>query len=150
MKVFIVFLALMIVFMGFMVYGSDMNAVMSRRLHLKALAEDCAAGCCLSLDEEAYSEGLLVINRADAEELTEYLVQEAKENMPPFARGDISASVLIFDDEKGYSGREEYGIKSDIPSAVVKLVYESGDMFRLPFLELKKLERTAVYSWEGI
>lgn len=149
MKVFIVFLAMLILSMGFITYASDMGRYVRLQAALKALAEECAAGGALFVDEERYSEGLIVIDNADAEAYVDFLIGRAAPETPPFGNGSISASVVIFDDEKGYEGMESYGLERRRPSVVARLTYASeDDIFRLPFLEAYFVSRTAVYQWE--
>lgn len=148
MKTFIVFLALILVFTSFLCYTSDLDRYVKLQNHLKALAEDCACGSSLFADENEYSEGRLVIDESSALRYTDFLTREAVRNMPPLADGHISAKVTIYDDAKGYEGAAAYGFKSGLPGAVVTLTYSGHDMFRLPFLKVTQVTRTAVYQWE--
>ena len=148
MKTFIVFLALLLVFTSFLCYTSDMDRYVKLQNHLKALAEDCACGCTLFADENEYSEGRLVIDENSACRYTDFLIREAVRNMPPLADGKVSADITIYDDAKGYEGAAAQGFRSGLPGAVVTLVYTGPDMFRLPFLKVTKVTRTAVYQWE--
>ena len=149
MKTFIVFLALMLVFTAFLSYTSDMGRYVQLQNHLKALAEDCACGCSLFADEDEYSEGRLVIDEDSAQRYASFITREAVQSMPPLAKGHVSASVMIYDDAKGYDGSEAYGFVSGLPGTVVTLTYTGPDMFRLPFLTVTDITRTAVYQWEN-
>lgn len=148
MKAFIIFLALMILFTSFLSYTSDLERYVKLQNHLKALAEDCACGSSLFADENEYAEGRLVIDEKSALNYTDFLTREAVLNMPPLAEGSINAEVKIYDDAKGYDGAAVYGFKSGLPGTVVTLTYTGPDMFRLPFLTLTEVTRTAVYQWE--
>ena len=149
MKVFIVSLAMLLVFVSFLAFSADMDRYVQMQEHLKALAEDCAAGCALFTDEEAYSEGVMVIDSADARAYTAFLIGKAQKSMPPLANGAIEASVRIFDDRKGYEGITEYGLVSGIPGSAVTLTYTGEDIFRLPFITVTDIRRTAAYQWEN-
>ena len=148
MKTFIVFLALLIVFTSFLSYTSDLDRYVKLQNHLKALAEECALGSSLFADEDEYSEGRLVIDEISAQEYTGFLTREAVLIMPPLEKGSLSAEVKIYDDAKGYEGAAEYGFISGLPGVVVTLTYTGPDMFRLPFLEITEVTRTAVYQWQ--
>lgn len=148
MKTFIVFLALILVFVSFLAFTCDMDKYVKLQDHLKVLAEDCACGSSLFTDEGEYAAGRLVINQKDAEEYVAFLIGKAQECMPPLANGRISAKMTIYDDEKGYDGAAAYGFSPGRPGAVVTLTYTGPDMFRLPFFSVSTATRTAVYRWE--
>ena len=148
MKTFIVFLALVLVFVSFLAFTSDMDRYVKLQDHLKILAEDCACGSSLFSDEREFAAGRLVIDQSDAEGYVAFLIRKAQECMPPLAEGRISAKLTIYDDEKGYDGAAAYGFSPGRPGAVVTLTYTGPDMFRLPFFSVTKVTRTAVYRWE--
>lgn len=149
MKTFIVFLALILVFTSFLCYTTDLGSYVKLQSHLKALAEDCALGSSLFADEHEYAEGRLVIDEASAMRYTDFLTREAVNTMPPLGKGRITADLTIFDDAKGYEGAAAYGFTSGLPGAVVTLTYSGPDLFRLPFLTVTEVKRTAVYQWNN-
>lgn len=149
MKVFIVFMAMMLVLTGFLIFSADMGRYVRLQGHLKALAEECAAGASLFTDAERYSAGETVIDYDDAAAYVGFMTAASVRGDPMFIGADITSTVRIFDDEKGYEGSEIFGIKKEKPAVVVTLAYTaSGDIFRLPFLSEYNLTRTAAYQWE--
>ena len=149
MKIFIVFLAMMLVLTSFIAFSADMDRYVKLQGHLKALAEECAAGAALFTDESRYAEGDMVIDYDDACAYIGFMSDAGVRGDPPFRGGEIRSSVKIFDDEKGYSGIETYGIRKRKPTVVVTLEFVSPrDLFRLPFLEEYAVTRTATYQWE--
>jgi len=147
MKVFIMFLAFMIVFSASLVYRNDMELYMRMQDSLKRLAEDCAAGGSLATDRDLYASGRLCIDREDAERISSVLIEKAMEKTM-FSGGTISQTVKIFDDVKGYDGIEGYGLSAGRPAVAVSLTYSGPDIFRLSFLKIQTVTRTAVYQWE--
>ena len=140
---------MMLVLTSFLAFSSDMDRFVKLQGHLKALAEDCAAGAALFTDEERYAAGEMVIDPADAEALVVFLTEQGAQGDPPLRGGEISYSMQIFDDEKGYVGLENYGLRKRKPTVVVTLTYSSPrDLFRLPFLSAYTATRTATYQWE--
>ncbi|MBQ2058169.1 MAG: hypothetical protein II488_00185 [Firmicutes bacterium] len=147
MKVFVVFLALLTVLLSFVAYAADLDAYVKMQARLKYLAEDCAAAAALSLDPEAYSRGFTVIDRRAAEDVSDLLLMKAMRT-PAFGDSVLSSVMVIFDDEKGYSGCAEYGLAEGIPSVVFTVTRTGNDLFRLPFAELREFSRTAAYQWD--
>ena len=147
MKVFVVFLALMTVMLSFAAYAADLDAYVKMQTRLKYLAEDCAAAAALSVDPESYSLGLTVIDRRRAEDVSDLLLEKAM-STPVFGEAMLASEMIIFDDEKGYSGCEAYGLVPGVPSVVFTVTREGGDLFRLPFSELRVFSRTAAYQWD--
>ena len=147
MKVFVVFLAFMMVFVSFMCYSSDMARYADMQRMLKLAAEDCAAAGALASDPEAYGRGKLAIDEDEAIGMG-FEVMDAAALMPLFRRGTLSMDMKIYDGEKGYEGCEAYGLAQGMPSVVCTLEYTGADIFRLPFLQLRSLSRTAAYSWD--
>ena len=148
MKVFFTFLALLTVCLSLICFTADMDRYEQLQLHLKAVAEECAGGSVLFTDPEYYAGGLVVFREDYARDYVDFLLDEARESYASFRNGNISAEIILFDDEKGYSGINEYGIKQQKPCGVVTLTWTGTDIFRLPFLEMTCVSRTAVYEWE--
>ena len=135
MKVFIVFTALVLVFTMAFVFISDMNSYVQLQLHMKALAEECAAGGALRLDEQAYSEGKIIINITDAQRYAEQIIQTSKISSTPLSFGDLSVSVSLVSPDA-------------ITAEVIYKTDPEYDIFRLPFLSIKTVSRSALYAWE--
>ena len=147
MKVFVVFLAFMTVFVSFMCYSADLALYVDLQRALKLTAEDCAAAGALATDPAAYGRGLLVVDEAGASDRA-FEVMDAACASPLFRRGTLSLDMKIFDDEKGYDGCGAFGLEGGIPCVVCTLEYTGADMFRLPFMQLRHVSRTAAYSWD--
>lgn len=148
MKVFIIFFAILILNISLLCYNSDMNRYMKVQAHLKACAEECAAGAALFLDAEAYSRGILVVDETSAHAYIDFMIKKSMENSAAYKGGAISASMVLMDDARGYEEANYYKINRRCPAVVVSLRYEGPDIFRLPFLCVESLERTATYQWE--
>lgn len=139
MKVFIVFMALLIVNITFMVYQSDAGKYERIQNFLKATAEECAAGAALYYDESFYGDGELVFNYKSGEEYIDYLLQGIRTSSPMENDTKITYQLVYEDDYTGYR-------KEEIPSVTVTLKASSKDIFRLPFLTVKEVTRRAKYE----
>ncbi len=148
MKVFIVFLAFVMLSVSCLCFNSDYNSYVQLQNHMKALAEDAAVGSALILDGTEYAKGRLVIDEANARSYVDFLLQEAKKGRLSPERGVLSWTLEIFDDEKGYEGCGVYGLSAGKPSAVVSITFSSENLFRLKIFDMKKVTRTASYQWE--
>ena len=147
MKTFLTFLGLLVVCLSLLCFTSDMDRYAKLQLHMKALAEECAAGSILFTDEESYSQGLVVFCESDALEYVDFMLRKAQSDSPLFLNGALTAELRLFDDEKGYAGLTAYHVKQIRPCSVVRLFWEGPDLFRLPFFSLTGAARTAVYEW---
>ena len=147
MKTFLTFLGLLVVCLSLLCFTSDMNRYEKLQLHMKALAEECAAGCVLFTEDEAYARGLVVFREADARAYVKFLLDRAQNDSSLFLKGSLSAEIRLFDDEKGYDGLIAYRVRQQRPCSVAVLSWNGPDLFRLPFLSLKRASRTAVYEW---
>ncbi|MGI6732838.1 MAG: hypothetical protein ACOX4J_01500 [Anaerovoracaceae bacterium] len=140
MKVFIVFIALLIVNMTFITYQGDLNRYVRLQTFLKAVAEEAAAGAALYYDEVSYSHGSMVINREESEKYLEYLLTQADQILDLEEGESLTAEMEIIDDE---SGAAEEGVP---PSVTVTLRLTVSDLFRLPFLSREQVVRSAKYE----
>ena len=146
MKTFLTFLGLLVVCLSLLCFTSDMDRYAKLQLHMKALAEECAAGSVLFTDDLAYSQGLVVFRESDATDYVEFMLSKA-ESEPLYLKGSLSAELRLFDDEKGYDGLIAYHVRQIRPCSVVRLSWSGPDLFRLPFFSLTGAKRTAVYEW---
>lgn len=147
MKVFITYLALLVLCLSLICFASDMERYQKMQLHLKACAEECAAGSVLFTDGEAYSRGKVVIKEADAEKYVSYMTLDMTQSYRDFRNGTLTADIQLFDDEKGYEGLEAYGVTGTNPSCVVTLTWQGEDIMRMPYFEIREVTRRAVYEW---
>ncbi len=146
MKTFLTFLGLLMVCLSLLCFTSDMDRYAKLQLHMKALAEDCAAGCVLFTDEAEYAQGCIVFDEADARRYVNFLLEKA-ESSDLYLNGSLRAELRLFDDERGYEGLRAWRVKQDRPCGVVLLRWDGPDLFRLPFFSLTSARRTAVYEW---
>ena len=146
MKTFLTFLGLLVVCLSLLCFTSDMDRYVKLQTHMKALAEECAAGSVLFTDNESYSQGLVVFCETDARDYVDFMLRKAQSD-PLFLHGALTAELRLFDDEKGYDGLIAYHVRQIQPCSVVRLFWEGPDLFRLPFFSLTGAARTAVYEW---
>ncbi len=140
MKTFVIFLGIFLLSLTFLTYQGDMSRYLQLRTALKAAAEEAAAGAALYYDEEAFSEGLMVISEGQAERYVEYVALRAAEAMRLPAGQDLRAEMEIRDDR---TGSNEEGAH---PSVTVTMILRCGDLFRLPFLTVTEVRRAARYE----
>ena len=149
MKTFLVFLAVMLLNISFLCFHSDMAHYQKLQVFLKAAAEECAGGGALYQDEEAFSQGKLVIKEEEAKKFAKALAEDTGNKLSGRAKGKLDITLQIFDDEKGYRGCEAYGLRDGTPSVYAELRLSCRDLFRLPFFTLTAVKRGAVYQWEN-
>ncbi|MEG1930140.1 MAG: hypothetical protein RR131_03275 [Anaerovorax sp.] len=138
MKVLIVFMALLVINVSFMVYQSDMGRYERIQNFLKATAEECAAGAALYYDETYYGTGKLVFNYKSGEDYVVYLLQNLGGNAQ--IQGDRIVYELAYEDDLlGYT-------REAVPSVTVSLKVGVKDLFRLPFLSVTEVTRKAKYQ----
>lgn len=139
MKVFIVFFALLLLHVSYVVYQGDMNRYVEAQVALKALAEECAAGTALYYDAAEYAEGRMVFNEEEGALYILYILEKSKKNIG-LAMKDLSYSVFYEDDRRGYAA------DGSVPSVTVTLSLKTRDFFRLPFLKVEEVNRSAKYE----
>ena len=132
MKVFIVFLALVMVFSAALIFSSDIAEYVRLQKRLKVLAEDCAETAALCIDKEASeASGSLVIDFSRGRRAAEDLCKKA-ENCGEYSKNaHISVKISPY-------GR--LGVRAE-------LVFTGRDLFRLEFLHLETFSRSAAYEW---
>ena len=146
MKTFLTFLGLLVVCLSLLCFTSDMDRYAKLQLHMKALAEECAAGSVLFTNDEAYSQGLVVFREPDARKYVDFMLRRAQAD-PLFLKGHLTAEIRLFDDEKGYDGLIAYHVRQIRPCSAVRVSWNGPDLFRRPFFSLTEAKRTAVYEW---
>ncbi len=135
MKTFIVFLALLLLFVSMIVYSTDMQNYVQLQSHLKSIAEECAAGGALELDPAAYAQGEMSIDVDAASEYADLVIRSVNVANSPLNNGDLEVSVRLLS-------------PSAIEATVVYTAGEGYDIFRMPFLSVRRAERRAVYEWK--
>lgn len=148
MKVFIVFFGLLIINVSFLSFQGDMGRYVRCQTFLKAVAEECAAGAALYRDEAAYSDGRFRFHYQEGRKYIEHLIEESKKKMPLPYDSVITYEVFFQDDYLGYEAGPDSGAEGgeSNPSVTVKLTAVTGDLFRLPFLEVREVKRAAKYE----
>lgn len=133
MKVFIVFLALVMVFSAALIFTSDIAEYVRLQKRLKVLAEDCAEAAALCIDQKASeSSGSLVIDLSRGRRAAEELCRKAADSGGFGRNAQISVKISPY-------GR--LGVRAD-------LVFTGRDLFRLAFLRLETFSRSAAYEWK--
>ena len=140
MKVFIVFIALLIANITFISYQGDLNRYGRLQTYLKDVAEEAAAGASLYYDEVAYSHGSMVINREEGQKYIEHLLIRAGQTLDLKEGESLNAEMEILDDS---TGAADPGIS---PAVTVTLHLTVTDLFRLPFLTKEQVVRSAKYE----
>lgn len=148
MKTFLVFCAALLLQVSFLAHYSDLNRFALLQKEVKVLAEECASGAALQLDEASYALGRLVIDEGRAQAFVEEAKERARRSGLLALGGRLRSELVLFDDEKGYAGCQIYGLPPEVPGAAVAVTYEGEDLFRLPFLSLNRLSRRAAYCWQ--
>ncbi|MDD2216394.1 MAG: hypothetical protein PHR60_06810 [Eubacteriales bacterium] len=133
MKVLIVFIGLLIVNVTFVIYQGDLGRYIHLQTFLKAAAEECAAGAALYYDEEAYGHGTMIINRGEAIRYTDYIVEKA-------------TRILDLEEGENLSYEMEIDNLEKSPTVAVTLQLTTRDLFRLPFLKVEQVARSAKYQ----
>ena len=149
MKVFIVFLAMLVLNVTFLCQWRDMDRYELLQKELKAMAEECASGAALYDDMEAYSLGRLSIDEEAAEVYLSLQLEKYSASTQLGRWGVLEARMELYDDVKGYEGAAVHGISGIGPAVMVELTYIGRDLFRLPFSCVTMLRRKAIYQWEG-
>ena len=133
MKIFMVFVALSLVFLCAFSFVADLNNFALMEKSLKTMAEECACGSALMTDSAMASYGYLEIDMQAAKDACGRIVNKLAAAVPAFSRGTISVDSI----DVG----ENY--------AAVKLsYYQQDDLFRLPFFTKHGFSREAEYRWE--
>lgn len=151
MKVFIVFLGLLIINVSFLVYQGDVEHYAKGQIILKALAEECAAGAALYFEQEEFSNGRLVFNYNEGVKYLEHILESTVSRSLFLQSGRLTYEVEFQDDRTGYKDAHGNVISSGIgiPSVTVTVLHDTEDIFRLPFIEVCQITRMARYELPG-
>lgn len=141
MKIFFVFLGLMIANVTFLFYQSDFSRYLELQTMLKALAEECAAGAALYYEEEEYSRGFFVIQDIEAVQFVEAQISQAEGLLSQGEGKSLSYVIDISDDRSTDLNRE-----NSSPSVTVTIRLDTEDIFRLSFLKVDHIIRSSKYE----
>ena len=131
MKVFLVFLALLILFSGALVFAEDSRNFMMLQKRLKVLAEECAEAAAMCIDEEESAlQGKVCIDMRRGQAAAEELLARSG-YLKGFGSAELSVSV---------SDYGSTGVRAEV-------VWRGEDLMRLSFIKKQKAARTAAYEW---
>lgn len=142
MKIFIVFIGLLIINVCYLSYQGDIENFVRKQAFLKFTAEECSAGAATLLDEEEYAEGKIVFSYEEGRDYAEKYIEDVKEKNN--FNGKLSCILTFEDDETGYKSNNP----DCIPAVNATVKFETEDIFRLPMITLTKIERSARYELE--
>jgi len=166
MKVFLVFMALVIMNVNTMIFHDDLRAYRQICDQVETAAENSASGAAMYFDLEKYADGYLVYDVEEARSL----IKSQAERLEEMYEG-LSASVhyrAVFYNEDGSgimiqdgSNAETFDFAFPVqgqetavdgeglirePSVSVYFELEIDDVFRQPFLKADKADGGSVYS----
>ena len=142
MKIFIVFIGLLVINVSYLSYQGDMENFVRKQAFLKFTAEECSAGAATLIVEEEYAAGRIVFNYEEGQKYADDYINYVKEKTK--LKGTLSCSLTFEDDNLGYN-IENLG---NIPAVNAVVRYETEDIFRLPLITLTEIERSARYELE--
>lgn len=142
MKVFIVFIGIFMVSVSAIVYQGDLGIYGHEQLLIKEAAEECAAGSSLFLDNEEFSKGNIVFDYAKGINYTENYLAYITRNSKALSNGVVQYKMEFEDEKRGYSPSNA----EKIPAITVKISVVTEDLFRVPFIKVTSLERSARYE----
>ncbi|MCR5481456.1 MAG: hypothetical protein K6F52_01485 [Clostridia bacterium] len=140
MKIYIVFLAMLLAGITALSYNSDMMKFVYEENLLKAVAEECASGAAMLQNEDAYSEGQTVFEEAEGLEYAQNHINYALSKKNGVKSFEVS--LEFEDDEKGYSEKNSMLI----PTVTATVTMKCEDIFRLPFITVSEVTRTSAYE----
>lgn len=143
MKILIVFFGLLTVHAGFLVYHGDLGRYVRCQAELKALAEECAAGAALYYDQEEYARGKFVFMEKDGQRYASFLLAQAKHKMSLPSGSLLDYEMRFQDDRNGYEPRSD---GKHYPAITVTLTADTGNLFTLPFFEVRQVVRATKYE----
>lgn len=166
MKVFIIFLSLLIINMGLVTYQDDHTMFERIEYDIKSAAEDCAYGCAMFYDDEAYSEGYLSYDTEDAVRYIDTVLKRRTADGENSLLRELHYKAYFFDEsgmcriiEDGsvseafevkypYVITDDEGYQETVDEPMVKVVItaETYDIFRQDFLYSDRVVRSASYS----
>ena len=142
MKVFIVFLGLLLVNISFLCYQGDLGRYIQEQAILKAAAEECAAGAALLLEEEAYGQGLIIFDKAAGRRYADAHLAYTMHSISGGESAYYHCALSFEYDECGYGA--DNALKRPAVTAEVRVRTE--DRFRLPMLTVTDFQRESRYE----
>lgn len=138
MKVYIVFIGLLIVSVQFMIFNQEMGRYIILQNTFKNISEECAAQAALLLDEDEFFQGRIVFlkDNKDPERVLESACQRIglDEN--------CSLTLEYEDDATTYSVNNT----SDNPRVTATIQVDVSKLFRLPVFDETIITRSSCYE----
>jgi len=141
MKVFIVFLGLLVLNVSYLSYQGDMEKFVREQAFLKFTAEECAAGAALMLNEDEYGQGEVVFDYVEARLYAENHLRYVAENSK--LEGVLNCELIFQDDQTGYDNGQD-----SVPSVTATVTLETKDIFRMPLISVTEISRSSRYEWK--
>ena len=166
MKIFIVFMALLIVNMGLITFQDDHTIYENMQYDIKRIADDCAYGSSMFYDMDAYSEGYLQYDTEEAVRYIETILHKRLDKDDGGAIEKLEYKAYFFNEngictviengglaeeftvEYPYSFTDENGYEETVTGPLVKVIIsaETGDIFRQDFLYANRVARSSSYG----
>lgn len=155
MKSFIVSLGLLIIMATTLCYAEDYNKFIHEQMHLKAVAEECAAGGMLEINQYEYSLGRIVVNKDDAVNYAWLHFKNYIDNICSLDVTGVEMNVWIYDHEGIYyrqmvlNKEDEVEILSEnsqTPAMKIQLIIYADAIIRGGFINIDSLSRETVYE----
>lgn len=142
MKTYIVFLGLFIIGVFAVSFQGDLGRYNHEQLVLKEAAEECAAGAALLIDDEEFADGQIVFDYEKGKAYVDDYLEYIKRNSKALTEGNVSYQIQFEDYNKGFSDDNS----GQIPAITVTINVLTEDLFKVPFIEVTSLERSARYE----
>lgn len=141
MKIFIVFLGLLVINVSYLSFQGDMERFVREQAFLKVTAEECAAGAALLVEEREYGLGRVVFQYEEGQRYAENYLTYVKDKSK--LEGDLVCLLTFEDDQTGYENSQ-----NPIPAVTAAVILKTEDIFKLPFITLTEIQRSARYELE--
>ncbi len=166
MKVFIVFLALVLLNVNMMVFQDDYLMYENLQKSVKVIADDCAYGSAMLYDEESYGEGFLKYDTEEATKYIQHVIDKYNIGTTDSLMKDLHYKAYFFDDfgqcqvlddgleketfgvEYPYIFIDDQGYEEKVSEPMVKVVIsvETADVFRFDYLYSPLIIRSSSYA----
>ncbi len=146
MKIYIAFSGIITICLMAICFQGDMKVYEHEQWLFKEISEEAAAGAALYIDEDAYSEGLLVFEYEKGTKYAEKYLEESKKNSYILKEANAKIELEFEDDKCGYSKENT----DKTPTVIAKISATHKDIFRLPFLTANNTQRESSYELKEI
>ena len=166
MKILIIFVSILIINTGALIFQSDFNRFNIFSAFAKDFADEAASSIALYYDEDNYSNGYLVSNKEEAMEHLEFLIDSLMKKYNNQGIKDIEYNLyfvdqsnmiyaykngkLIYEKEIEFpfyfNDASENSILVSRPSIILNLSINFKDIFRLPFIKQEVVSRSSMYE----